>query len=135
MNKILTLVLTLIASTQFTLAQSVSAKITALNCSAYAANGATTINNVMTTANGSFVTISNVPVFGFPFIQQAKIVDGAKIGALLLWFGSFFGDWDLMMAACCCLNYPVQVDLLVLQLNPKHYPSLSSKKVINLSLH
>ena len=83
MNKILTLVLTIIASAQFTLAQSVSAKITALNCSAYAANGATTINNVMTTANGSFVTISNVPVFGFPFIQQAKIVDGSKNGKFL----------------------------------------------------
>lgn len=83
MNKILILTLTLLATAQFTLAQSVSAKINSLNCSAYAANGATTINNVMTTANGSFVTISNVPVFGLPFIQQAKIIEGSKNGKFL----------------------------------------------------
>lgn len=70
----------LVFSSSFAFAQDSVARINSLNCTAQASNGTTVVNNVMTAANGSYVTISNFPTFGFPFVQQAKIIDGENNG-------------------------------------------------------
>lgn len=60
--------------------EAIPAKINFLNCSGSSSAGLTTVNNVVSTAAGSYVTISNIPFMGLPFVQQAQIMGGNSTG-------------------------------------------------------
>jgi hypothetical protein len=60
--------------------QAIPAKVNFINCSGSSSAGLTTVNNVVSTISGSFVTISNIPFMGLPFIQQAQIMGGNSSG-------------------------------------------------------
>lgn len=80
MKKYLFIILTLILQQNFAFAQTVPAKLNYLNCQGFAGGTTSIVNNISATYSGVFVTITAIPVFGLPFIQQAKVIGAYQHG-------------------------------------------------------